>query len=719
MISITRQTVIFFGLLIGLIISVFSNNCFAGNDVFDAGKILKIEMNLTFEPSEHILMANTKVNWEKTSPDTFFFFLNKNLAINEIRVNEKSVKSSYGINGVDIIRKLELFGETDADKDDYEQLSLYALPVGQSQKKHEIYFQYSGEIFDDVEVASFSRWEIADETTGLISEKGAFLTPGTGYYPELPGSSEPRVYRTTMTYPDGWEAIAEGAIVQRSDNNITFDSEHPIDGSYIVAGPYKISSISRDETEISMYYFEGSQDLTERYINASADYVDKYSELLGEYAYSRFSVVENWFPTGYGMPSYTLLGSSVLRLPFIIYTSLGHEVCHNWWGNGVFVDYEDGNWCEGLTVYCADYLYKMEDSPEGAKQYRLDTNRDYTDYIVNGDEDDFPLTEFRERTTPGSRVIGYGKSMMVFHMINQRIGDEAFWTALRNVYENNKFSKASWQDFIDAFEVTSKEDLDWVLQQWIKRSGAPALALKNVEVNEKGSESILEFDIFQEQASESFRLDLPIKVTFPSGNYYEHVLRDMEGVLYHARIKLEAYPASLEIDPEMNIFRVLDPLEAPPTLAGFFADESPVIVIPDTPDTMLAAYRDLADAMNRQGTATIINAGNTDNIIDKTRSIMHLGIRDKIKVLEDHSLELEGKILEGTDIAVAYASRDENNPALVHLAIWGESPEAIAQLARKLPHYGKYSYVAFTAGTNIAKGQWQVKGSPLHYKFAN
>jgi hypothetical protein len=36
-------------------------------------------------------------------------------------------------------------------------------------------------------------------------------------------------------------------------------------------------------------------------------------------------------------------------------------------------------------------------------------------------------------------------------------------------------------------------------------------------------------------------------------------------------------------------------------------------------------------------------------------------------------------------------------------------------LARKLPHYAKYSYAAFSGAemTNLAKGVWPVTGSPL------
>ena len=37
------------------------------------------------------------------------------------------------------------------------------------------------------------------------------------------------------------------------------------------------------------------------------------------------------------MPSFTLLGSQVIRFPFILTSSYPHEILHNWWGNAVFV----------------------------------------------------------------------------------------------------------------------------------------------------------------------------------------------------------------------------------------------------------------------------------------------------------------------------------------------------------------------------------------------
>src|SRR5690625_7493030 len=91
------------------------------------------------------------------------------------------------------------------------------------------------------------------------------------------------------------------------------------------------------------------------------------------------------------MPSFTLLGPQIIRFPFILHSSYPHELLHNWWGNGVCVDFDTGNWCEGLTAYMADHLI-AEQRGEGA-DYRRDILQDYSDYVTP--ENEFPLSDFQ------------------------------------------------------------------------------------------------------------------------------------------------------------------------------------------------------------------------------------------------------------------------------------------------------------------------------------
>jgi hypothetical protein len=100
-----------------------------------------------------------------------------------------------------------------------------------------------------------------------------------------------------------------------------------------------------------VYLRKPDEALAAKYLEATARNLEMYRGLIGTYPYDKFALVENFWETGYGMPSFTLLGPQIIRFPFILTSSYPHEILHNWWGNSVFVDYASGNWCEGLTAY--------------------------------------------------------------------------------------------------------------------------------------------------------------------------------------------------------------------------------------------------------------------------------------------------------------------------------------------------------------------------------
>jgi hypothetical protein len=45
------------------------------------------------------------------------------------------------------------------------------------------------------------------------------------------------------------------------------------------------------------------------------------------------------------------------------------------------------------------------------------------------------------------------------------------------------------------------------------------------------------------------------------------------------------------------------------------------------------------------------------------------------------------------------------------------SPRYADVVARKITHYGKYSYLAFQSGKNLDKGIWPADSSPLVYEW--
>ena len=185
-------------------------------------------------------------------------------------------------------------------------------------------------------------------------------------------------------------------------------------------------------------------------------YVDYFEKLIGDYPFSSFSIVSGPLPVGLAFSGMTYMGENVLRLPFIRFTSLGHEVLHNWWGNGVKVDYKSGNWAEGLTTYMADYAFSQERNMHNAKRMRAEWLRDYAALPPHRDQ---PVRSFISRSHDASQIIGYNKVAFIFHMLSNKVGKMHFKQSIRRFWGQHKFQTASWDDIQKIFEETSGLDL--------------------------------------------------------------------------------------------------------------------------------------------------------------------------------------------------------------------------------------------------------------------
>ncbi|NOZ04319.1 MAG: M1 family metallopeptidase, partial [FCB group bacterium] len=253
---------------------------------------------------------------------------------------------------------------------------------------------------DPVQDVRFSNELVGKEVAGTILEQGAYLSPAAYFYPR--GDEDLSAYTVTIEIPVEWESISDGnrkaSTVHNNRKIQTWENPYQSDGVIIMAAPFSVKSIRVDGIEVACYFFADDTALFDTYLPAAANYLRMYSDLIGPYPYQHFTIVENFFPTGYGMPAWTLLGREILRLPFIVYTSLGHEVLHNWWGNSVYVDYQRGNWCEAATVYGADYRYKLLRSKDAARNYRKDILKQYASYIT--ENNDFPIRQFTARSSP-------------------------------------------------------------------------------------------------------------------------------------------------------------------------------------------------------------------------------------------------------------------------------------------------------------------------------
>ena len=558
---------------------------------------------------------------------------------------------------------------------------------------------------------------------GAITARGTLLLDGALWYPDLRGGGSSH-FRVRVSAPEGIEAVTSGRLRERSTSGgrtvSLWETDRPLDGIALSAGRYVVREDRAGAIPVYTYFYPETDPLAPRYLEAVKGYLALYGELFGPYPFEKFAVVENFFPTGYGFPSYTLLGSSVVRLPFILETSLGHEIAHSWWGNGVLVDYSRGNWSEGLTTYVADYLYKERSSPAEGREYRLKLLRDYATLVPPGE--DFPVRAFGGRASPASRAVGYGKTAMIFHMARRHFGEEAFWGGLREVIRARFGTRTSWDDFDRAFTRGGSTDPASFFAPWVERAGAPAIRLDRVRAEREGDRWRVTGTIRQE--APYYDLPVPVRLFGEDGTVDASVPLSGESIRF--TLGSEGRPRRIALDPDAHLFRRLAPAEIPPTVNGIRGSATLVAVAARGLDPQtLEASKMLLAAMGREG-VRILREEDTRPDAIAGRDVLYFGLPGAAGLLpplpaglsaDPGGFTLEGTRHETPEGALFAALPHPSAPDRVAAIFLARSPSAAREAARKIPHYGKYSYLAFDGGRNVAKGTWDAAPGPTVHEF--
>lgn len=576
---------------------------------------------------------------------------------------------------------------------------------------------YKG-VFQDIQRARDNiKRGVAFVEDGAIGEEGVILLSSALWYPQE--EVELALFDLTVTAPAEYTPVAEGELlaaeVEEDGRKTTrWRTTTPIDGLTLIAGRYIVTREKHRGVDIYTFFFEDDRALSKLYIDKTKGYLDRYDTSFGPYPYKKFAVVENFLPTGYGMPSFTLLGSSVLRLPFIPDTSLAHEIAHSWWGNSVFMDLEKGNWVEALTTFTADYRLAREEGPDKALEFKTRNLRGYKNYAGSGG---IPLEKFIDSETPASRAVGYNKGFYVFNMLERLIGADAFDQGLRDLYEKHRLNKAGWEDLRRSFETAAGENLAWFFDQWTKRSGGPDLSIGDASVSMEGDSHYVSFEILQ--SGDPYRLIVPVLIKTERGEFRRDVM--VGGEKDSFAVELPSKPLFIQIDPDYEVFRILSDKEMSPTLGGCFGDKSGVIVMPNRRKAQ-EKYFKVADAINTDfglemttdaeigrkdylaGRNVFILGGPEENLL----AAMVLPSVSRRVAMEKRSYTIGGERFDRINTVLVAAVKNPHDPArTICFFMGGADPDLIQNAGRRIKYFSQKSYLVFDSRPKPVQGLFE------------
>jgi len=536
-----------------------------------------------------------------------------------------------------------------------------AVTVRFSRPLHEdetvdLMWQYQGAINEPPREPRHLRFVTPSETAGHIGPEGVYLSGETNWHPDLPGSLA--TFSVRVKTPGDWTAVTHGKqlarTVQESAATAAWDVAARTEALTLVANRFMTKQREWKGIEVATYLFPDEAGLADEYLDASIKYLDAYTKLLGPYPFPKFAVVENFFASGLGMPSFTLLGSGVVKRRYVQPYSLGHEIVHSWIGNSVFNEVGQGNWVEGLTTYLANYYYEeLTGTAEQARALRRMMLLGYAVYVRP--EEDYPVAQFTQKKDQKDNAIGYQKAAMVFHMLRREIGEEVFWRGIRTLVARYSGRYAGWKDLEQVFAEAAGRPLRWFFAQWIERAGVPST---------------------------------------PNG--------------------LQPVRA----DPDYHMFRRIPREALPPMLNLFVTDRSRTVIPPGGGgEEDRAPYAELAKQIaSREQGIDVLDDRSVDSTkgsalvlggpgVNRAAEWAIRGCGEKIRIEKD-SFMIEGRTYNGPGTAVLVSCRRQDRPGHVVTLFYGMTPAAAAKVARLLFFYGWQSYLVFQDGAVITRGDF-------------
>jgi len=223
----------------------------------------------------------------------------------------------------------------------------------------------------------------------------------------------------------------------------------------------------------------------------ASDILRFYASTMADVPYDTFTLAltESSLPGGHS-PAYFALVNEPLPMTqyswandpvsFQNYPSffIAHELAHQWWGQAVgWKNYHEQWLSEGFAQYLAALYAERERGSDTFTAVVRQMRRTAMDASPQG-----PVyLGYRLGHLKGDsrvfRALVYNKGAMVLHMLRRLVGDEAFFSGLREFYAKWRYKKAGTDDFRLAMENATGRPLDRFFERWIYGSGIPTLRM--------------------------------------------------------------------------------------------------------------------------------------------------------------------------------------------------------------------------------------------------
>jgi hypothetical protein len=282
-------------------------------------------------------------------------------------------------------------------------------------------------------------------------------------------------YQVHLTAPADLVVATSGSIVQTTDNGdgtrTWVAAAGPMRDFYIaMSADYQVASETVDGTQVNSYYRSSQAEGGKLALQYAVDALRLFSQDFGPYPYTQLDVIAT--PTtagGIEYPGAIVVAQKLYDRPGGFFeVATAHEVAHQWWYGMVGSNQIDEPWLdESLTGYSEYIYYQAVDGQAAANVIKKQVFEDPYQQAVEDGRDRAvagPVASFTDRDYV---AMVYAKGPLFFDAVRARIGDQAFFAALRSYLAAHRYGVAHGTDLIQAFDSASPKKIDDLYNFWI------------------------------------------------------------------------------------------------------------------------------------------------------------------------------------------------------------------------------------------------------------
>ncbi|AFD08494.1 M1 family metallopeptidase [Solitalea canadensis] len=325
------------------------------------------------------------------------------------------------------------------------------------------------------------------------------------WFPTIDGPQEKHTQEISLTVDKKYVTLSNGLMITSKDNGDGThtdtwkqDKMHSTYLTMIAVGDFAVVKDKWRNIEVNYYVEPKFEKYAKLVFGNTPEMIEFYSKKMGvDYAWDKYSqIVVRDFVSGAMENTSATVHFDRLNMTDREYLDethediICHELFHHWFGDLVTCE----SWPnlplnESFATY-GEYLWY--EYKYGRAEADIKSQMDMMAYVSSKDDASKDLIRFnlddREKMFD---LVSYQKGGRVLHMLRKYVGDDAFFTALKNYLNDHRFSTAEIHDLRMAFEKVTGEDLNWFFNQWFLAAGHPELsvattyneATKQVEIN--------------------------------------------------------------------------------------------------------------------------------------------------------------------------------------------------------------------------------------------